>query len=415
MNKLYLVGKNEILSLIRRPSFLFATFGLPLFSALLIALLGYLNRSGDDVLASINEINIGGSFEITIHGSLGYVDEGGIITTIPSSVPEAALSAYESEPEAIQALSSGIISAYFMVPADYIQSGDIKFVRPEGVIDQFTEVSDQFMWLLRLNLLEGDIELEKRFSKPYSLEVTYLEQNTAIDPEDPMAHLLLPYGVTVLYYILILTSSSLLLSSVTKEKENRLMEILMSSTTPKQLLGGKIIGLGIVGLFQTVIWISSGYVLLKISGRTFDLPSSVNLTPEFLLWGVLFFVAGYALYASLMAAIGALVPNMREATHATMVVISPMIVPIMMISVLVRKPNDWVALTLSMIPFTAPVTMMTRHTTTAVPLWQSLTSILLLIITSYIIIRSVAKLFHAQNLLSGQPFNLKQFLNTLRQ
>lgn len=206
MNKLYLVGKNEILSLIRRPSFLFATFGLPLFSALLIALLGYFNRGGDDVLDSMNEITTGGSFEITNHGSLGYVDEGGIITTIPSSVPEAALSAYESEPEAIQALSSGIISAYFMVPADYIQSGDIKFVRPEGVIDQFTEVSDQFMWLLRLNLLEGDIELEKRFSKPYSLEVTYLEQNTAIDTEDPMAHLLLPYGVTVLYYILILTS-----------------------------------------------------------------------------------------------------------------------------------------------------------------------------------------------------------------
>lgn len=236
----------------------------------------------------------------------------------------------------------------------------------------------------------------------------------AQDRDDPMEYLLLPYGITLLYYILILTSSSLLLSSITKEKESRLLEILMVSTTPKQLLGGKIIGLGLVGLFQTLIWIGSGYILFKLSGRTLDVPYSVNLTPELIIWGVLFFLAGYALYASLMAAIGALVPKLREATHATMIVISPMIIPIMMISVVVRKPNDWVALTLSMIPFTSPVTMMTRHATTSVPIWQSITSILLLIITAYLIIRIVARIFQAQNLLSGQPFNLARFLNAVR-
>ena len=415
MNKLYLVSKNEILSLIRRPSFLFATFGLPFFSALLIATLSYLNNGSDNGVASITEIPIGGPSIVTDNVSLGYVDKGNIITRFPSNVSESTLTAYRNELDAELAISKGLIHGYYLIPMDYLQTGIIEFVRPEGTIDQLTEVTDQFAELLRLNLLEGDEEMEKRFRKPFSLEVEYLERMTLVNPEDPMTHLLLPYGITLLYYILILTSSSLLLSSITKEKESRLIEILMSSTTPKQLLGGKIIGLGLVGLFQTTIWISSGYILFKISGRTLDLPTSINLTPEFILWGVLFFVAGYSLYASLMSAIGALVPNLREATHATMIVISPMIIPIMMMSVVVRKPNDWVALALSMIPFTSPVTMMTRHATTSVPVWQSITSILFLIITAYMIIRSVARLFHAQNLLSGQPFNLIRFFNAIRE
>ena len=414
MKKLYLVSRNEILSLIRRPSFLFATFGLPLFSALLIAGLSYFNNGNDNQLASISAITTGGSTVINNDNNFGYVDQAKIIASFPTDLPETVLTAYRDEPEAKRALSDRGIEGFFLVPSDYLQTGTIKFVRPDGAINQSNQGIKQFERLLQFNLLEGNEELDQRFKQPFALEVNYLEASIAQNLDDPMEYMLLPYGITLLYYILILTSSSLLLSSITKEKESRLIEILMVSTTPKQLLGGKIIGLGLVGLFQTLIWIGSGYIFFKISGRTLDLPHSVNLTPELILWGVLFFLTGYALYASLMAAIGALVPKLREATHATMIVISPMIIPIMMISVVVRKPNDWVALTLSMIPFTSPVTMMTRHATTSVPVWQSITSILLLILTAYLIIRIVARIFHAQNLLSGQPFNLTRFFNAVR-
>jgi ABC-2 type transport system permease protein len=414
VKKLYLVSRNEILSLIRRPSFLFATFGLPLFSALLIAGLSYFNNGNDNQLESISAITTGGSTVINIDNNFGYVDQAKIIASFPTDLPETVLTAYRDEPEAKRALSDGGIEGFFLVSSDYLQTGTIKFVRPDGAINQSNQGIKQFERLLQFNLLEGNEELDQRFKQPFALEVNYLEASIAQNLDDPMEYLLLPYGITLLYYILILTSSSLLLSSITKEKESRLIEILMVSTTPKQLLGGKIIGLGLVGLFQTLIWIGSGYIFFKISGRTLDLPHSVNLTPELILWGVLFFLTGYALYASLMAAIGALVPKLREATHATMIVISPMIIPIMMISVVVRKPNDWVALTLSMIPFTSPVTMMTRHATTSVPVWQSITSILLLILTAYLIIRIVARIFHAQNLLSGQPFNLTRFFNAVR-
>ena len=121
----------------------------------------------------------------------------------------------------------------------------------------------------------------------------------------------------MLFYIIILSAASLLLSSVAKEKENRMMEILLVSVTPRQLLTGKIVALGMVGLLQTIVWVGTGRILLARSGTTFNLPIAFQLPPSFLIWGLIFFVLGYAVYASLMAGLGALVPNLREASQAT--------------------------------------------------------------------------------------------------
>lgn len=412
MEKIRLIGWNEIITLVRRPSFIFATFGLPIFSALLIIIISYLNQGGNDTLPQLAELGMAMNPVSNPQSYFGLVDNSGLIESLPDNLPDNLLKPIASEERAKQALVEGEISGYFLIPNNYIENGNIAFLHLEGTEGLDDATKKLFEYSLVSNLLEGNRDLADQFARPFDPDFIILSEEPAIDTDDPM-YLLLPYGVTILYYVLILTSSSLLLSSVTKEKENRLMEILLSSTTPRQLLSGKIIGLGLVGLFQTIIWISSGYILFNLSGLGFDLPTSFQLPADFILWGVLFFLMGYALYASLMAAIGALVPNLREATHATMVVISPMIIPIMMTSVIVARPNDWIAVALSYFPFTAPVTMMTRHSITSVPLWQSITSLILLLITVYLIVRSVANLFHAQTLLSGQSFGLKRLISAL--
>jgi ABC-2 type transport system permease protein len=178
-------------------------------------------------------------------------------------------------------------------------------------------------------------------------------------------------------------------------------------------LTGKIVALGLVGLLQTIVWVGTGRILLARGGTAFNLPIAFQLPPSFLVWGVIFFLLGYAVYASLMAGLGALVPNLREATQATIVVIFPLIIPIFLLSILINDPNGPVATILSIFPLTAPVAMMTRLSAGNVPLWQTTLSAILLVITALLVIRSVARMFRAQTILSGQPFSRKLFFSAL--
>jgi ABC-2 type transport system permease protein len=114
-----------------------------------------------------------------------------------------------------------------------------------------------------------------------------------------------------------------------------------------------------------------------------------------------------------MAAIGALVPNLREASQATFIVILPLLIPLMSISVLIAAPDGGLATTLSLVPFTSPIAMMTRLAAAGVPFWQLLLAAVLLAITGILVLRLVASMYRAQTLLTGQPFSLKRLFSAL--
>ena len=407
MNKILLVLRHEIITILSRPSFLFAIFGIPIIGTAVFLVAGQLSKgtSAQNVLLQLI------SSPPTVQTE-GYVDQGGLIQEIPASVQAGLLVAYPDEAGAIQALEKGEISAYYIIPADYIQTGEIIYTRSDFNPLGSSGQADLLEWILNVNLLEGDTQLATLVNGPSNTSRVSLSPEPQRE-ESNMLTFFLPYAVTVLYYIIILSAASLLLSSVTKEKENRVLEILMVSVTPRQLLTGKIVGLGLVGLLQTVAWVGTGRILLALGGTTFNLPVAFQLPPSFLIWGVIFFLLGYAVYASLMAGLGSLVPNLREASQATIVVIFPLIIPMFLINVLIEEPHGLVSVIMSLFPFTAPVAMMTRLASGGVPLWQTLLAVLLLVVTAVLVVRAVARMFHAQSLLSGQPFSRKMFFSAL--
>ena len=236
--------------------------------------------------------------------------------------------------------------------------------------------------------------------------------DTAKIEEGPL-QFFVPYITMILFYMVILMSASLLLNSVNNEKKNRVMEIMLVSVAPRQILTGKIVGLGLLGLLQTAIWLGTAYTLLTISGRRFDLPVGFELEPAIVLWGVVFFLLGSAVYASLMAGLGALVPNLRESSQAVIVVIWPLILPMLLIMLFIESPNGTVPVVLSLFPLTSPVAMMTRLAAVNVPWWQRVVAVVLLLSTVVVILRGVAGMFRAQTLLSGQPFSVRRFLGAL--
>ena len=418
MNKTYLIFRQEIVTLVRRFSFWFGVLGVPLIGFLIISGIGYINQSqGGENPATNPMARVTDLFKPKEETRpQGYVDQAGLLKKLPDWLDQKQLIGYANIISSKNDLDAGKISAYYVIPADYIQSGKLLTFSEEFNLAGIESRSGEMRALIDYNLLDGDERLTRAVDQPLQhLEETNLAPKTGAEARDRNSELtfLLPYGVMMLFFMTIMGSSTMLLNSVAKEKENRIMEVLMISTSPHQLLMGKILGLGLVGLLQVVIWSGSALFLLNLGGQTFNLPPEFLLQPSILVWGVVFFVLGFLVYATLMAGVGALVPSLREASQATMVVMLPIMVPLFLLSALIPNPNGALSIGLSLFPLTAPTTMMMRLAATDVPLWQLLLAVVLLALTSLLVIRMVAGMFRAQTILSGQPMNIKRLFLAL--
>jgi ABC-2 type transport system permease protein len=409
MNRILLVLKNEIITLLSRRSFWLTALGIPILGTLIFVLVGAVKGNA---AASQTVSQAFSSPQEKLPE--GYVDLAGIIRQIPPEIPQGTYESFPDEVAARQALQAGEISSFYVVSPDFIQSGQVTYVRPDfNPLASIGNTSYGFTWLLQVNLAGGNATFASLVNGPIKLEDVSLATAPQPDESNPLAYWT-PYAITLLFYALIIGASSLLLSNVSKEKENRMMEILLTSVTPRQLLTGKIIGLGIVGFGQTLIWLGTTYILATLSGSTFRLPAGINLPASFVTWGLVFFLLGYAVYASLMAGLGALAPNLREASQATFVIMLPLMIPLFLSSsVFMSEPNGGIATVLSLFPLTAPVAMMARISAGGVAWWQAPVAAVLLALTAVLILRTVARMFRAQALLAGQGFNTKKFLRAL--
>lgn len=416
MNKMWIVLRQEIYALTNRFSFWFGLIGVPLIGILIFAGVTMINNQQGGQDASPLE-GVGQLFDSP--GDTrpqGYTDLSGLIKTFPSDWDAQMMIEFPTESEARAALDAGTISAYYLIPPDYLQSGEVTVYTPTFDLIQSQSQSEALAMLIEYNLLSASpnlFDLQRQpiqAVKPVNLAPAV---NVPQREEDNMMTFFLPYGVMMFFYVAILGSSGLLLNSISKEKENRILEVLLVSTKPTELLMGKIAGLGLIGLLQVLIWASSAFLLLRLSGSSFNLPEAYQLPPSLIVWGALFFVLGYLVYAALMAGVGTLVPNMREASQATTIVILPLIVPLILISALIDSPDSPLSIGLSLFPLTSPTTMMLRLAATDVPLWQILVALALLVVTALLMVRAVAGMFRAQTLLSGQSFKIGLFLKAL--
>ena len=410
MNKTFTILKTEFINTVTRRSFLLTLILVPLLPALIlggVSLFGGEDAQGGGENGEIVQLQPGAQL------AEGYVDKANVINQIPDWVEAGSLLPFHSVDQAKQALLSGEISGYYIIEPDYLETGSIRYIHEEFSPFSSLEMTGIIDSVIRYNLLGADPLKLATYSSPLAVEMVNLEPEAVDRDQSNPLSFYLPYGVAMLLYVLILTSASLMMNSVAKEKENRVMEILISSVKPRQLLTGKILALGLVGLLQTVVWMGSGFLLLRLGGRTLNIPANLQLPPELLIWSLVFFLLGYLLYATIMAGVGALVPNIKEASQATIVIILPLLVPVTLISVIIDQPNAALPVILSLFPFTSPITILTRMAVSPVPLWQILTAIVLLAGTILLLIRAVSGMFRAQVLLTGQKFSLGGYLRAL--
>jgi ABC-2 type transport system permease protein len=200
---------------------------------------GIQKSSGTDTGSMITELLIP-SAKVTLEG---FVDRSGLVKDIPDGY-EYRLTEFDSEEAARQALTDGDISAYYLIEPDYLENGTIIYVRPDFNPLGGSVQSSSIETLMAYNLTGGNLELYQRLENPLILTTRSIDiEGPERDNENPLTFML-PYGVTFLFYIVIMTASSLLLSSISNEKQNRVMEVLMTSIHPREMLTGKIVALG---------------------------------------------------------------------------------------------------------------------------------------------------------------------------
>ena len=253
-----------------------------------------------------------------------------------------------------------------------------------------------------------------RFMNPTTFTFEYLNPETA-DTRDQSnaATYWVPYAVTMFFYMIILISSGLMLNAVSKDKENKTIEVLLSSAKPLDLFIGKILAFGSLSLTQMLIWFGSLVLLMDVGKTSLSFLQNISIPINVIVASVPFFIGGFLLYGSLMAGMGAVAPNLREGNQSTFVLNLPLIFTVMSINQLIETPFSTFTTFMTLFPFTSPVVMLTRLSVGPVPVWQLIASIGLLIGAVIIVIRGVANLFSSQYLLSGQKMNIGVFLRTV--
>jgi len=419
MRDIWLVVKHDMSRTLRQRSFWIVTLLVP------VLLLG-LNASQiiEGQQRARTEAETTGLEAASSHLSdlpaIGLVDEAGLIAEVPPGFPPDLFLLFQDERLAREALDGGEVEQYIQLPADYVSTGEITvYARNYQILrsgsDMGVGYGSQYEWILPYVInynLTGDEQLVSALQNPVPstlAEAHALRPPTSDQAEKQELAELISTVMPYIYYFLLVMGSSYLMQSVVHEKENRTAEVLLLSLNPRKLLIGKMLAMSVVMWLQVVVWVGGGMLILDRAAGAMSL-TRFTFPPGFLAWALLFLVLGYLLFASVMAAAGALAPNAREGGQVVWLLVIPLMPTLMFGSTFSQDPNGTLAVVLSLFPLSAPSAMVTRLAVAQVPLWQILVSLTGLGLTAYLFIVAAGRFFRAGNLLSHEPFHWRRLV-----
>lgn len=407
MCNVWLVIKHEILTTISKKSFWFTTL---LFPLLMLGFSLFPSLFAQNAVEQAQSIT--GAAGATAPG-IGYVDLAGVLAQLPPDVPPERLQGFADEAAALAALEAGQIAQYFVLAPDFRASGNVTAVAKELAPIASEGQENLLRYAINYNLT-GDAALARLTLNPAAQMDTHALAPQVKTESTSMMGFALPFAVMFILFFIITMTSGYMLQSVTKEKENRTAEVLLLSVRPRDLMLGKVLGLGAVALGQMAIWLGGG-LLLAGGGLTFlSLAGAIELPLSFIVCALIYFLLGYLLYASLLGAVGALAPTAREGGQFTFIIILPLLVPFYLNQAFTTDPNGALVTALSLIPLTAPTAMMARLSVVAVPTWQIALSLAGLAVTTYLLVLLAARFFRADTLLSTASLSWGRIIKELR-
>lgn len=427
MRNVWNVLRYEFTRNIRRKGFLFTAFGIPLLAALLFGAIQVISQQETEssVERMIEE-------QQNSSNRLGYVDQSGLF-------PQAGLlQPFDSEDAAQAAMEAGEIEGYYLIAEDYVETGALLLVVPRFSLD-VVEGSQMNRMFYENVTADIDPAVAMRLQSPTNtvetiqfarIEATPTadasgdaevqrdeEGQTAADQEEQFW---LVYGFAMVFMLALFGTNGYLMQTVIEEKETRIVEILVATVRPLQLLTGKILALGALGIFQVIAWVGTMLLLGQVASNIENLAgatsflANIQLSLDTFIIVLIYFVLGYLFFAAVFGAVGAISVSMSEGPNYATVFTIPLILPFLFLTVFTETPNAALPVFMSIFPLTSPLSMVMRLTITDVPFAEMALSIVLLIVADVFMIWLAGRFFRAQSLLAGQVPKLRDLPALIR-
>lgn len=428
MSKIWIVLKSEFLRRVQSKWFVGITLLAPLFIIALMVL-----PSLFMYYASQSEQRI-----------VGVADETGVLFPALEAASDEQLrfvAIDEPEADVREAVWAGTYDGYMVLPASLLEG--------DGAVTYYTGEGGGFSARARLqSVVERAVEQQRLAAQNVPPDVLQIV-NTSVpvrtiqlteageEVGNSEFYFLVGFLMGIAIYLAVFIYGAQVMHGAMEEKNTRVIEVIVSSVRPFDLLMGKVLGIGVMGLLQMTIW-----SLLVLAGLTFagsilaqfinpanlNLPADASqeailqavelqipaLSPLVFVWFILFFVGGYLLYASLFAAIGSAVEQQQDAQSLMAPVTMLVIIPILFMVSLLESPNAPLSVVLSLIPFFSPILMMVRIAITDVPLWQILLSYVLLMATFIASIWISARIYRVGVLMYGKKPGFRDLIRWAR-
>lgn len=313
--------------------------------------------------------------------------------------------------QAAALLDSSIINSYLVIPADVWDSSRVYYyARNIGNFRDQSELDRTVSRLIRSYKMQNaglSSHLIKQVLSPIDFKVMQVTTGGKEKEGSEYLGYLMPIIFVLMLFFSIFTSAQILMRSVLTERSNRLVEILLSSVSPTELMSGKIIGLGLLGLTQLLIYLFLAYFVSSYKGLEL-----FNLTTTAIF--LIYFVLGYLVYAAIFATLGAIFDNEQDAQSAVSIFSLITILPLILASYVISHPQSLTTIILSFIPIMTPFFMILRLGIFMPPLWELLGTMGILLISVWLLMLAAGKVFRVAILIWGKRPTLPEIWQWVR-
>ncbi|HEX6974006.1 MAG TPA: ABC transporter permease [Vicinamibacterales bacterium] len=432
--RIWTVAVFEFLAAVKRRGYMIATFGMPVFMGLygvVVGLPAYYAGKAADEPALYGVVDRSGLLQFSGDAKAAEQMPDELRQTMEAAGQKAALDrirddnitfrSYADEAAARGALMERTVKGYYVIAPDYVQSGKIDNYSPESARLSMSESRNALSNILRERLLAGRVDgtIAARVLTPVGdmrrFAITRTGEVVDAGARATMVRIIVPVAFMVLFLMSVLMTSGYLMQGTATEKENKVVDVLLASARPDEVLAGKLVGLGGAGLLQVTVWLS--FLLVGGVGIVpLVLATHVQVPWLGLALALPLFITSFLFFGSLMLGTGSLGTNMREAQQLAMVWSLTAALPLMMMALILQDPHGIAARVMTWVPFTSAAIVMLRASLDpgALAWWEIAGSFVVLALSTRVAIGLGARLFRLGLLSSGSRPSFRQIITQAR-
>jgi len=328
------------------------------------------------------------------------------------------LTRLKNEEEAQKAVEQGEVASFLVLPTDLFANATISYFSKTGTdVYLFEKVkSGLASYIINKRFTQAGIDpaLVQKLSQQPNISIYKLSPEGKDANQDFSLIFMTALSFIMLLYMTVLLYGQLIARSVVIEKTSKTVEIMLSSVTPRQLMFGKLLGVGLAGILQYLFWISLSLILTEFLGPLLNINLHLTIKPDILFSLLIFFLTAYFLYASAYTALGAAAEDERHVGSLSLPLIIFLIIPMVLISNIIMTPDSTLVKVLSFFPLTAQLVMFARLLILPPPLEEILLSLGLSLATIFLFMAAAAKIFRVGILMTGKRVGLLEIFKWLK-